>query len=87
MRFFQFLVSFEVTGSLVKYVITLKLVNRVYRYAVTIINTIINIFLTDTDPFIYNITSYYTSIKFIGIIIDTRASKYSIVGYSQFLAL
>jgi hypothetical protein len=71
-----------VTGSLVKYVITLKLVNRVYRYAVTIINTIINIFLTDTDPFIYNITSYYTSIKFIGAITDTKAPKRSIVGYS-----
>ena len=44
-------------------------------------------FLTDIDPFAYNITLYYTSTKFMGIMIDTKASKYSIVGYSQFLAL
>jgi len=35
----------------------------------------------------YNTTLHYTSIKFIGVIIDTRASKRSIVGYSQFLIL
>ena len=65
----------------------LKLANRAYSHAVTTINTIIDIFPTNIDLFIYNITLYYTSIKFIGIIIDTRASKYFIVGYSQFLTL
>ena len=67
--------------------IALKLVNRVYSHAVITINTIINIFPTNIDLFIYNITSYYTFTKFMGIIIDTRASKYFIVGYSQFLTL
>ena len=47
-----------------------------YRYIVTTINT---------DPFTYNMTLYYTSIKFIGVIIDTRASKYYMAGYGQFL--
>ena len=67
--------------------IALKLANKVYSYIVTTINTTIDAFYTNTDLFMYNITLYYTSIKFIGIIIDTRASKYSIVGYSQFLIL
>jgi hypothetical protein len=62
--------------------IALELANRVYSHAVTTINTIIDIFHTETDPFTYNITLHYTSIKFIGVIIDTRASKRSIVGYS-----
>jgi hypothetical protein len=62
--------------------IALELANRVYSHVVITINTIIDIFHTKTDPFTYNITLYYTSIKFIGIIIDTRASKRSIVGYS-----
>ena len=37
--------------------------------------------------FIYNITLYYTFIKFIGIIINIKASKYSIIEYSQFFIL
>ena len=65
----------------------LELANRVYSYAVITINTITDAFLTDIDPFIYNITSRYTSIKFIGIIINTKASKRSIAGYSQFFTL
>jgi len=67
--------------------IALKLANRAYSHVVTTINTIIDAFPTNIDPFTYNITSYYTSIKFIGIIINTKASKRSTVGYSQFLAL
>ena len=66
--------------------IALKLANRAYSHVVITINTTINAFLTDIDLFVYNITLYYTSIKFIGIIINTKASKYFIVGYSQFLA-
>ena len=46
-----------------------------------------DVFLTDIVLFIYNITLYYTSTKFIGIIIDIKASKHSIAGYSQFLIL
>ena len=67
--------------------IALELANRVYNHAVTTINTMIDTFPINTDPFVYNITLYYTSIKFIGIIIDTRVSKYSTAGYSQFLVL
>jgi hypothetical protein len=61
--------------------IALELANRAYSHAVITINTIIDAFHTKTDPFTYNITLYYTSIKFIGVIIDTRASKRSIAGY------
>ena len=67
--------------------IALELANRVYSHAVITINTIIDAFPTNIDLFIYNITLYYTSIKFMGIIINTKASKYFIVGYSQFLTL
>src|SRR5882757_7365314 len=62
--------------------IALELANRVYSHAVTTINTIIDVFPTNIDPFAYNITSHYISIRFIGIIINTRASKRSIAGYS-----
>ena len=60
----------------------LKLANKVYSYAVTTINTTIDVFPTNTDPFAYNTTSYYTSIKFMGIIINTKASKHFTVEYS-----
>ena len=63
-------------------VIASKLANKAYSHVVITINTIIDIFPTNTALFAYNITSYYTSIKFISIIIDTKASKHSIVGYS-----
>ena len=65
----------------------LKLANRAYSHAVTTIDTIIDVFPTNTDLFIYNTTLYYTSTKFIGIMIDTKASKYFTAGYSQFLIL
>ena len=41
-----------------------------------------DVFPTNTDLFAYNTTLYYTSTKFMGIIIDTKASKYFIVGYN-----
>ena len=66
--------------------IALKLANRVYSYIVTTIDTIIDAFFTNIDLFIYNTTLYYTSIKFMGVMIDTRALKRFIAGYSQFLA-
>jgi len=59
----------------------LELANRAYSHIVITINTITDAFTTDIDPFMYNITSRYTSTKFIGVMIDTRASKRSIVGY------
>jgi len=58
-----------------------ELANKAYSYAVITINTIIDAFTTNTDPFAYNTTLRYTSIKFIGVIIDTKASKRSIAGY------
>ena len=67
--------------------IALELANRAYSYAVITINTTINAFFTDTDPFTYNTTLYYTSTKFINIIINIKASKYFIVKYSQFFTL
>jgi hypothetical protein len=65
----------------------LKLVNKVYSHAVITINTITDAFPTNINLFVYNTTLYYTSTKFIGIIIDTKTSKYSIIGYNQFLIL
>ena len=62
--------------------IALELANRVYTYAVITINTITDIFPINIDLFIYNTTLYYTFIKFIGIIINTKASKYFTVKYS-----
>ena len=67
--------------------IALELADRAYSYTVTAINTTTDIFLTNTDPFTYNMTLHYTFIKFIGIIIDTKASKCSTAGYGQFLTL
>ena len=67
--------------------IVLELANRAYSHVVTTINTIIDVFLTNIDLFAYNTTSRYTSIKFIGVMINTRASKRSIVGYGQFIIL
>ena len=63
--------------------IALELANRAYSHAISTINTIIDAFTIDIDPFAYNTTLYYTSTKFIGIMIDTtRASKHSTTGYS-----
>jgi hypothetical protein len=46
---------------------------------------------TDIDPFSYNTiattASRYNSTVFMGIIVDTSASKKSIGGYGQFEAL
>ena len=64
-----------------------ELANRAYSHAVTTINTTTDVFYTNIDPFAYNTTLYYTFIKFIGVIIDIKASKYSIAGYNQFLTL
>jgi len=64
----------------------LELANRACSYAVIIINTTTNIFPTDTDLFVYNTILCYTSTKFMGVMIDTGASKHSTVGYGQFLA-
>ena len=67
--------------------IALELANKVYSHTVTTLNTMTNAFPTNTDLFTYNITLHYTSTKFMGTIIDTKASKYSTIGYGQFLTL
>jgi len=67
--------------------IALKLANRAYSHVVITINTTIDVFTTNTDLFAYNTTLRYTSTKFMGVMIDTKASKRFIVGYGQFLAL
>ena len=54
----------------------------VCRYTVTATNITIDVFPTNIDPFAYNTTLCYTSIKFMGIMIDIGASKRSIAGYS-----
>ena len=56
------------------------------RYVVTTIDTTTDAFPIDIDLLAYSITSYYTSIKFMGVMIDTKASKCFTVGYNQFLA-
>ena len=53
------------------------LANKAFSYLVITIDNIVP-FITNQDPFIYNITifiSYYTADKFIGIIIDIKAFK------------
>ena len=67
--------------------IALELANRVYSYTVTTINTTIDIFPINIDLFAYNITLYYTSTKFVGIIINIKASKHFTAEYNQFLTL
>ena len=52
-----------------------------------ILNCILTVFFINIDLFVYNIILYYTSTKFISIIINIKASKYSIAEYSQFLTL
>ena len=64
------------------------LADKAFSYSVTTIDNIVPL-ITDQDPFIYNTTistSRYTADNFVGIIINIRASKQSIAGYSQFLA-
>ena len=67
--------------------IALELANRAYNYIIITINTTTDTFPTNTDPFAYNITLHYTSTKFIGIIINTKASKHFIAGYNQFFTI
>src|SRR6266700_2012788 len=65
--------------------ISVKLANKAYTYLFMIsIDTIDPAIIT--DPFIYSMTakSRYTSIVFIGIIIDTGVSKKSTASYRQF---
>ena len=65
----------------------LELANRVYSYAVVTINIMTDVFFTDINLFAYNMTLFYTFIKFMGVIINTRAFKCFIVRYGQFLVL
>jgi len=61
--------------------ISVELANKAYTYLLTIISTEPTM---ETDPFNYNTTTAalrYTSMVFIGIIIDTSALKKSMAGY------
>ena len=68
--------------------ISIELANKAYAHLFTVSADTIDP-TTITDPFIYSIIAklYYTSIVFIGIIIDMGVSKKSIAGYRQFQAL
>ena len=60
------------------------LANKAFSHLVTTIDNIVP-FITDQDPFTYNTTifiSRYTVDNFIGIIINIKAFKQSIVKYS-----
>ena len=64
------------------------LANKAFSHLVITIDNTVPL-ITNQDPFIYSITtstSRYTADKFIGIIINIKASKQSTAGYSQFLA-
>jgi len=64
--------------------ISVELANKAYAYLLTITSTEPTI---ETDPFNYNTTTaalHYTSIVFIGIIIDTSTLKKSMASYRQF---
>jgi len=61
--------------------ISIKLANKAYTYLLIIISIEPT---TETNPFNYNITTAalrYTSMVFMGIIIDTSALKKSMAGY------
>jgi len=61
--------------------ISIELANKAYTYLLTITSTEPT---TETNPFNYNITTAalrYTSIVFIGIMINTSALKKSIASY------
>ena len=66
----------------------IELANKAFSHSLTVINTT-ETTTPNTDPFAYNAStkSHYTSTVFMGIMIDTRASRKSIAGYSQFQAL
>jgi hypothetical protein len=62
-----------------------NLVNKAFSHLVITVDSTAP-FVIDKDLFIYNITiSCYTVDRFLGIIIDIGASKYSIIGHGQFL--
>ena len=65
--------------------INIELANKACAYLFTASMDIIGPTMT-TDPFAYNmmVKSRYTSIVFMGIIIDTSAFKKSTTGYRQF---
>ena len=63
----------------------INLANKAFSHLIITIDSIIP-FVTDKDLFIYNITtSCYTVDRFLGIIINIKASKRSTAEYSQFL--
>ena len=72
----------------------IELANKAFSHSLTAINTTEtttapNTTALNTDPFAYNAStkSRYTSTVFMGIMIDTGASRKSTAGYGQFQAL
>ena len=76
---FRDLTSNKVTSTCI------KLANKAFSYLFTVINTI-EITTLNTNPFVYNTStkSHYTLTVFMGIMINTGASRKSITSYSQF---
>jgi len=67
--------------------ISVELANKAYAHLLTIISIEPT---TETNPFNYNTTTAalrYTSMVFMGIIINTSVLKKSTAGYRQFQAL
>src|SRR6266702_323538 len=86
--FNYFLTTFRTLSANKAVFISVELGNKAYIYLfMAFIDTIDP--ATTTNPFAYSTTVklYYTSIVFIGIIINTGISKKSITGYRQFQAL
>ncbi|KAI1003494.1 hypothetical protein K3495_g4718 [Podosphaera aphanis] len=67
----------------------MELSNRASHYTLTAYDDTKAAIGAETDPFSYNTNtiSRYTSENFMGVMIDTGASKRSTAGYAQFLAL
>ena len=83
-NFETFFTSFEALQH--AEIMTINFNQRVFEHGLRIISIE---FLNDfeaSDPFAYIISDRYISDEFYGIMIDTNASKYSIVDYEQYLA-
>ena len=69
---------------------SMELANKAFSHSLKAVDTTeITTTALNTDPFAYsaNAESRYTSTVFMGIMIDTGASRKSTAGYSQFQAL
>ena len=82
-----FFISFEALQNAEIMIINFN--HRVFKHELKIITIeFLNAFHDSeaSDPFVYVISNRYISDEFYGIMIDTKTSKFSIVGYGQYLA-